>query len=283
MTRGFAAGLVAVAALVAGCGGGPDRAGDSSGARACSEPGSYSQQMRAYRARGGSHVIAGPAGVQVPDPHVSEAGVATDLPLGPCQTVYRFKYERLPRGPFEYAEVDWNTEGKPRGPNNSFTSPHYDFHFYLWPKRRVDRELECESSNGVTCDPSLTGYPQMARFLTLPPQKAIPPPYHPDIDSSIPEMGLHHLDYSNPYTTEYVDHQPTLIYGSYDGEVIFLEASVTAQTLADAAAEDGGALGFPLAQPAVCPRDRWPTGFQLRKAGDAYRASFTGFRRCRTS
>lgn len=48
--------------------------------------------------------------------------------------VFRFQYIDIPQFDnllFNYVEIDWNTEGLPRGPNNSFVYGHYDFHFYL--------------------------------------------------------------------------------------------------------------------------------------------------------
>ncbi len=45
--------------------------------------------------------------------------------------------------PFTYLEIDWNTEGLPRGPNNSFVSPHFDFHFYLKPRSYLQQEVSC--------------------------------------------------------------------------------------------------------------------------------------------
>jgi hypothetical protein len=73
--------------------------------------------------------------VEIPPIRFTGPGRSATLPVGPCQHIFRFKFDnvRAPDGeapsPFRYLEVDWNTEGLPRGPNNSFTSPHFDFHF----------------------------------------------------------------------------------------------------------------------------------------------------------
>jgi hypothetical protein len=46
------------------------------------------------------------------------------------QTIYRFAYRNLTstQTPIKYIEVDYNTEGKKRGPNGAFIQPHFDFH-----------------------------------------------------------------------------------------------------------------------------------------------------------
>ncbi|HEX8067763.1 MAG TPA: hypothetical protein VF520_14680 [Thermoleophilaceae bacterium] len=210
--------------------------------------------------------------VEVPPIDFSGAGRTPTLPVGPCQYIYRFRYPevRAPAGaapsPFSYVEVDWNTEGMPRGPNGSFASPHFDFHFYLRTRAEVDRTTECVlSSNGKTCDALKTPYAQMRRFLDMPPARLVPDGYRPDVDSSIPEMGLHLLDMTLPYTVEKVNHYPVLIYGTFDGEILFAEASVTLFTLQDAMAAPGHAVTFPFRQPPEAPADRpWPTRFAIR-------------------
>ena len=281
--------LILLAVAVAGLAGGwllADRTGSSSGTDepACEAEGDFTQMIDRYKAgEFAAREDAGGLEIGFPDPQVSAEGRAQDLPIGPCQTIYRFEYLRLADGPFRYAEIDWNTEGIPRGPNDSFVSPHYDFHFYLWPRQRVDDEMTCESSNGRTCDPALTAYDQTRRFLDLPEPAELPETYRPDIDSSIPEMGLHHLDFSEPYTVDYVDHTPTLLYGSFDGEIAFLEASVTPTTLRDASQSAEGQVSFELAKPERCPAGEWPTRFVVAEEDDgSFSVRFDRLRACST-
>lgn len=94
------------------------------------------------------------------------------LPVLPHSTIYRFKYLDVEESdtldvPFQYVEVDWNTEGLPRGPNGSFINPHFDFHFYTKSQAFVEQEMQCVTV-GKTCDGLQTGYAQMRRFLDLP-------------------------------------------------------------------------------------------------------------------
>lgn len=253
-----------------------------------------SQLMRSYAAAGEYPTVQAnradgvPESVTVEIPKIdfSGPGSSTTLPIGPCQNIYRYKFEkvRAPQGkissPFRYLEVDWNTEGKPRGPNNSFVSPHFDFHFYLRPKHVVDMTTMCRSSNGKTCNPFDTGYSQMRRFLTMPAPAFVPPSYAPDVGSSIPMMGLHLLDRRFDYTIDKVDHHPTLIYGTFDGKILFAEASVTLATLQDAIAAPGGVVSFPFRQPRkVQGGVPWPTRFTIRYLPDGtFRAGFERFR-----
>jgi hypothetical protein len=224
--------------------------------------------------------------VEIPQIRFTGSGRSATLPVGPCQHIYRFRFEKVrapggdPPSPFRYLEIDWNTEGLPRGPNNSFISPHFDFHYYLRPRRVVDAKTRCPSSNGKTCDPFKTGYAQMRRFLTMPAPAFVPASYAPDVESSIPMMGLHLLDRTFKYTVHNVDHHPTLIYGTFDGRVLFAEGSVTLATLQDAIAAPRHAVSFPFRQPQrVQGRVPWPTRFTIQYLPDGkFRAGFERFR-----
>jgi hypothetical protein len=226
--------------------------------------------------------------VEIPPIRFTGPGESATLPVGPCQHIYRFEFPgvQAPAGgepsPFSYVEVDWNTEGLPRGPNDSFRSAHFDFHFYLRPAEEVNRATNCPvGENGVTCDPLRTDYAQMRRFLDLPEAGFVPPRYGPDPGSSIPEMGMHLLDATQEYTVEKVDHYPVLIYGTFAGEVYFAEASVTLKTLQDAMVAPGRTISFPFRQPRTVRGDLpWPTRFVIRQLPNGgFRAGFEGFRR----
>jgi hypothetical protein len=234
-------------------------------------------------ARGG-----GPSRVSVVIPRIDFTGPGSSgtLPVGPCQTIYRFVYRhvRAPDAtpsPFRYVEVDWNTEGKQRGPHGSFVSPHFDFHFYLRSKRVVDTTTSCPSTDHRTCDALLTGYARMRRFLRLPPGVFVPHGYRPDPGSSIPRMGFHVLDGKVPYTQREVDHNATLFYGTFDGSVLFAEASVALATLQDAMHAPGHIASFRYRQPRVVRGGgSWPTRFTVRYSPGSgeFTAAFERFR-----
>jgi hypothetical protein len=71
-----------------------------------------------------------------------------------------------------------------------------------------------------------------------------------------------------------------LIYGTFDGEVIFLEASVTLNTLQDAVAAPDHRITFEVRQPAAFQRDiDWPTEFVIEYLPETggFRAGYSGF------
>jgi hypothetical protein len=224
-----------------------------------------------YPARQTNTAQGTPARVAVTIPALAFTGPgqSSTLPVGPCQTIYRYVYSRIraPRhtaaSPFKYVEVDWNTEGLPRGPEGSFVSPHFDFHFYTQPKSWIDQHLMCGSSNGKTCDPQKTSYAQMRRFLMAPPAADVPRGYFADVGSSIPEMGLHLLDGYVHYSITEVNNHPVLIYGTYDGQIVFAEASVTQYNLQDAMRAPSHTLSYVYRQPRLYQHRSWPTRFTI--------------------
>jgi hypothetical protein len=241
-----------------------------------------------YRATQWNTAQGTPARVAVRIPAIAFTGPgqSSTLPVGPCQTIYRSIFSRIrarhhaTASPFKYVEVDWNTEGLPRGPQNSFVSPHFDFHFYTRQKSWIDKHLQCGTSNGKTCDPQKTSYAQMRRFLLEPPPADVPSGYFADTGSSIPEMGLHLLDGHVHYSIAEVNQHPVLLYGSYDGRVLFAEASVTQYNLEDAMRNPSHTLSYVYRQPRKYQHRSWPTRFTItydpRTRG--FTAAFTDIR-----
>ncbi len=223
--------------------------------------------------------------VDIPKISFTGAGQSATLPVGPCQNIYRFAYSDVTSdagepGSFAYAEIDWNTEGLPRGPNGSFASPHFDFHFYMLPRTDVEKQMACVSTNGRTCDPLKTDYETTKLFENLPDGSFIPPSYRADPGSAIPAMGLHLLDTDFDYTLENVNHYPTLIYGTFDGKVVFAEASVTLFTLQDAVNSPNHQISFPFRQPKAFATDiDWPTEYMIQYLPETggFRTGFVGF------
>jgi hypothetical protein len=257
------------------------------------DPASWSRQMSTYADAGAYPAVQEATGdrvssvlVEIPAIAFTGDGQSATLPVGPCQYIYRYRYSDVQASsgaaaPFAYVEVDWNTEGRPRGPNGSFSSPHFDFHFYLLPRAAIEQGLTCHlAANGKTCDPLTTDYAQMRRFQDLPDAAYVPATYRPDVDSAIPAMGLHLLDTSVDYTVENVNHYPTLIYGTFDGKIVFAEASVTLYTLQDAIAAPDHRISFPFRQPSAFASEiDWPTEYviQYLPASGGFKTGFAGF------
>ena len=88
------------------------------------------------------------------------------------------------------------------------------------------------------------------------------------------------LDMTVEYTVDAVNHYPVLIYGSFNGDIVFAEASVTLFTLQDAVNAPDHRLVFPFRQPAAFAREiDWPTEFVIEFQPDTggFRVGFQKF------
>jgi hypothetical protein len=142
-------------------------------------------------------------GVKVSDlPNVPYNGAAVpftvDLPKGLKDT------------PFTDVSVDFMTNG--HEPQPVYGVPHYDLHFYLEPEAvRQKWTIASDEDKKVFSQPVPDGY-MPADYVMAP-------------GTEIPMMGSHWVDVKapelngQPFTT-------TMIYGTYDGRVVFLEPMV---------------------------------------------------------
>lgn len=111
--------------------------------------------------------------------------------------------------PYEHVTLDWNPHG--HVPENIYTLPHFDVHFYF---------ISNETRNSITCMNE-----DAANCLKAPPASAIPANYAPT-PAGEPKMGWHWIDTLAPeFNGGTFTH--TYIYGYYKGEIIFLEPMVT--------------------------------------------------------
>lgn len=116
--------------------------------------------------------------------------------------------------PFEFVGVWWNPDGHP--PEGVYDVPHFDFHFYHVAESDVD-DIEGSPLFGGSDVPTPVAPDQY------------PAGYFPD-HSVVPEMGLHWFDSSAPeWSGGSFSH--TNIYGSYDGDLIFVEPMITKEFL----------------------------------------------------
>jgi hypothetical protein len=124
---------------------------------------------------------------------------------------------------FDHVMLDWNPQG--HEPDNVYTHPHFDFHFYKVSAAEVMAIMPTD--------------PQFAtKAAALPAAQYVPSRYQaahilgnvPAAAAVVPMMGLHWLDTASP------ELQPppagrtfteTFIYGSYNGKFIFLEPMIT--------------------------------------------------------
>ena len=129
--------------------------------------------------------------------------------------------------PYKFVQFDWNPAG--HEPDNVYTIPHFDFHFYTVP---------VEVRNSI-----MPSDPQYAAKAANYPAPEFRPPFYLDAATAagapaaavtIPMMGLHWLDVRSPelqmLTGNPAGYRPftkTFIYGSWDGQFIFDEPMIT--------------------------------------------------------
>ncbi|CAN5869939.1 DUF5602 domain-containing protein [soil metagenome] len=108
--------------------------------------------------------------------------------------------------PFDHVSLDWNPHG--HEPDNIYTHPHFDLHFYSLSK-------EERATIGFN-DP-------LAELLPEP--RYLPAAYIP-LPGSIPMMGKHWIDPASPELHGQHFTQ-TFIWGTYNRKVAFLEPMIT--------------------------------------------------------
>jgi hypothetical protein len=109
--------------------------------------------------------------------------------------------------PFKTIGVDWNPAGHP--PENIYTKPHFDFHFYLMT----------EAERLAATDPAKLNAVPLADYL---------PPTYFGVDP-VPQMGKHWLDMTSPELNPAnpAPFTQTFVYGSYNSKVNFYEPMIT--------------------------------------------------------
>jgi len=111
---------------------------------------------------------------------------------------------------FTHIGVNWNPHG--HGPTKIYDVGHFDFHFYLIS----------EKERGLI---TAKGEDLKKTYKPLP-TDSTPAGYVLAPDSAIAKMGAHWAD---PNSHEFHGHEftKTLLYGSYDGKIIFVEPMIT--------------------------------------------------------
>lgn len=161
----------------------------------------------------------------------------------------------LPEGvealPFNHLGLDWNPKG--HEPEGIYTHPHFDFHFYTIS--------EAERDQIMPTDPEFEAKAQRLPEATYIPAGYISPPGN----FPIPRMGLHLLDPASPELHGGHMFTQTLIWGSYDGQINFIEPMVTKAYIESVKGLDGQAVTTPVTQPqAVAKAGYYPTHYSVR-------------------
>ncbi|QNA44854.1 DUF5602 domain-containing protein [Lacibacter sediminis] len=142
-------------------------------------------------------------------------GALTNLPEDPndhMAATWHLKLHQKAHAvtPFDHIMLNWNVMG--HEPPPIYGLPHFDMHFY-----KVGMNEVMNMSDPV-------------KFNLLPPPGYIPAAYL--FTGGVPMMGSHWVDLMSPELLppadpNYAAFTHTMIYGSYDGEVIFVEPMIT--------------------------------------------------------
>ncbi|MCS0634929.1 hypothetical protein NX801_04485 [Streptomyces sp. LP05-1] len=122
--------------------------------------------------------------------------------------------------PFQWALVNWNPHG--HSPHGRYDVPHFDAHFYLVP--RSVREGIRLGSCALLVD--CRQLPVASRPV---PAAQLPAGYPASTPETAEGAMGEHLDSRPPTSGPLTGH--TLIYGAYDGEIIFVEPMLTKDSL----------------------------------------------------
>ena len=159
---------------------------------------------------------------------------------------------------FDHVALNWQAGGHP--PPGIYNVPHFDVHFYA---------VTMADRNAMT-----PADPQFAlKALRAPATEFVPPNYISD-NVAIPRMGSHWND-RNASEHHGVTFTRTLIYGFYDGAMIFIEPMVTKaflETRANVTADLAIPTRYP--RPGFYPT-RWRVGFDSTRL--EHRIELSGF------
>ncbi|GAA4398758.1 DUF5602 domain-containing protein [Nibrella viscosa] len=157
------------------------------------------------------------------------------------QKVLRFP-SQFDIAPFQHVLMDWNAHG--HEPEFLYGVPHFDFHFYMISSQARE---------------AIPGLPGNMMDPTLPAPQYLPVGYVPT-PGRVPAMGTHWVDPSSPEFQTPGGFTRTMIYGSYNYEVIFLEPMITLDYLLN------GAKGtFQIKQPTdFAKAGNYPTQYSIR-------------------
>jgi len=166
------------------------------------------------------------------------------MPDGLSTFVYELPLPSANPTTYRHVTLDWNPGG--HEPAGLYDVAHFDFHFYL-----VDRATRLE------IDPARPDFAE--RAARLPDPSLMPDRYFPPMPDAIPAMGVHWIDAATPELHgEAFSH--TMLFGSWDGEVIFAEPMISKEFLLSKPA-----LTFEIPSASVAlPSQPLPQGYTVR-------------------
>jgi Domain of unknown function (DUF5602) len=137
-------------------------------------------------------------------------GSLENLPHGGIALVLELPKESVGKIPFDHVMLDFLHTG--HEPPGVYDVAHFDMHFYMQPL------AERKAIPPYSIAP--------AKFDILPAEGFIPKPYI-RLPAGVPEMGVHWANPTSPELAGTGKFTQTLIYGSYDGKLTFVEPMVS--------------------------------------------------------
>ena len=124
--------------------------------------------------------------------------------------------KQVPVPPFDHIELGWNPNG--HEPEGIYTSPHFDLHFYMITSA-------FQATIPFLAPPAFDAPVPSQYFPSSPPSKYFMTP------GLVPNMGAHLVDLLSPEFQPGGTFTKTFIYGSYQGNITFLEPMFTLEYL----------------------------------------------------
>ncbi len=138
-------------------------------------------------------------------------GLPTDLPDGQMGVEYVLTFPKsAPVAPFDHIGLNWNPKG--HAPDHVYGAGHFDFHFYT---------ISEKTRYGITAQGE-----DLERCRKQPAAEYLPASYFYAPNSEHERMGSHWID-KEAHEFHGQQFTATLLYGSYNGQVIFIEPMIT--------------------------------------------------------
>lgn len=190
--------------------------------------------------------------VELADGRPEEVGVEmsaaalTGLPAMGDHTTNAFVLELPARNstPYRHVLLNWNPAG--HEPPGIYDLPHFDFHFYL-----------TSNADRMAIMPTDPQYHTKAG--KYPAAQYIPAGYVSPAPEAVPMMGVHWIDPTSPELNGQ-QFTRTFIYGSWDGELTFLEPMITKAFIES---KPNIAYSIPVAAKYAVP-GYYPDSYQIR-------------------
>lgn len=159
---------------------------------------------------------------------------------------------------FDHVSINWNAMGHP--PMMFYGVPHFDFHFFTIP---TGKQLSIPAYSPETAH----------KFDKVPDAGYLPAIYVPT-PAGEPQMGKHWIDPTSPEFQPGGTFTSTMIYGTYNGEVVFVEPMITLSYLLNTTSFS---RAYPQPQNYSPKNTYYPTRYNIYQQDGKYYVSLSHF------